>query len=101
MSPKKQKLPNQLRLGKVGKSQEAKSPDSGKKTSTIQTNLPEINWTPSKLTITIVLLLLPYLLAVIISFAVGNNLIAGVFIGLGFLVLGIYFLLRYIERSDF
>ena len=101
MSPKKTKLPNQLRLGKTGKSQEAKSPGNSGKVGNIQTNLPEINWTPNKLTITVVLLLLPYLLAVIISFAVGNYLIAGVFVGLGFLVVGIYFLLRYIERSDY
>ena len=101
MSQKKPNLPNQLRLGKTGKSQESKSLNSGGKSGNIQTNLPEINWTPNKLTITIVLLLLPYLIAVIISFAVGNYLIAGVFIGLGFLVVGIYFLLRYIERSDF
>ena len=98
---KNNNLPKQIRLGRNAKSKEAKAPKSWGKQGQINTNLPEINWTPNKLTITVIVLLLPYLLAVVVSFAVGNYLIAGVFVGLGFLVVGIYFLLRYIERSDF
>ena len=98
---KKNDLPKNLRLGKTGKSQESKAPDAWGKRGKIHTNIPEINWTPSKLTITVTLLLIPYFLAVILSISIKNYLIAGVFIGLGFLVVGIYFLLRYIERSDF
>ena len=97
---KNNNLPEQIRLGRNASSKEAKAPKSWGKQAKINTNLPEINWTPNKLTITVIVLLLPYLLAVAVSFASGNYLIAGVFIGLGFLVVGIYFLLRYIERSD-
>jgi len=100
MSKEKHNIPKQLRLGKTGKSQEAKLP-KGTSPGRINIDLPEINWTPSKLTITIALLCLPYFIAVVASFLVGNNLIGFLFIGLGFLVIGIYFLLRYIERSDF
>lgn len=98
--PKDKNLPQNLRLGKTSRHEEAKPPGKGSRGSQIITNLQDINWTPKKLTLTIVSLSLPFLLAVIVSFAVGNYLIASVFIGLGLLVLGMYWLLRYIERSD-
>lgn len=100
MPKEKQNLPKQIRLGRTAKSQQAKAPDSPKK-SGIMTDFQEINWTPSKLTITVILLCVPYLVVVIACFLAGNSFFGFVFIALGFLVIGIYLLLRYIERSDF
>ena len=101
MSPKKpqHKLPKHLKFGKTGKSQEAKT-HQGLSPGKVMTNLPEINWTPSKLTLTIIALCIPYLIAVVGSILVGNYLVASVFVGLAVLVVGMYLLLRYIERSD-
>jgi hypothetical protein len=99
MPKEKQNIPKQLRLGRTAKSQPAKAPGSPKK-SQIMTDFQEINWTPSKLTITVILLCVPYLVAVIACFLAGNSFFGFVFIALGFLVIGIYLLLRYIERSD-
>lgn len=101
MPPKKPKsdLPKHLKLGKTRQSQQAKISEGGSH-KRVMTNLPEVNWTPSKLTLTIIALCIPYLIAVIGSILVGNYLIAFVFIGLAVLVVGMYLLLRYIERSD-
>ena len=100
--PKKQPdVPKRLRLGKNKKSPDRKPPGTVGGGGGIRTNLPEIEWTPSKLTITIAVLIVPYLIAVIVSLYVRNYLIAGVFVGIGLLVIGLYFLLRYLERSDF
>ncbi len=100
MPQKKHNVPKHLRLGKTGGSQEAKIPNS-LSTGQVKTNLQDVNWTPTKLTLTIIALCIPYLIAVIASFVIGNYLIGLVFIALGLLVVGIYLLLRYIERSDF
>jgi hypothetical protein len=100
MPKEKQNLPKQIRLGRTAKSQQAKAPDSATNKQII-TDFQEINWTPSKLTITIVLLCVPYLVAVIACFLAGNSFFGFVFIGLGFLVIGIYLLLRYLERANF
>ena len=100
MPPKKYNVPKHLRLGKTGRSQEARTPN-GLSKGQVMTNLQEINWTPTKLTLTIIALCIPYLIAVIASFAVGNYIVGSIFIGLGVLVVLMYLLLRYIERSDF
>lgn len=94
------KLPRYIRLGKTGSSQEARTPNGLSKGS-IKTNLQDINWTPTKLTMTIIALSIPYVIAVISSFLAGNSMVGFIFIGLGGLVIGMYLLLRYIERSDF
>ncbi len=101
MTNKKQNLPKQLRLGKTRGSTKALAPSSAGRAGKININFQEINWTRRKLIITVALLSIPYLIAVIISFAVGNNLIGFVFLGIGALVVGMYLLLRYIERADF
>ena len=95
------KIPKHLYLGKTKKSPDRKPPESKKGGARVKTNLPEINWTPSRLTITIIILSIPYLIATIASIVVQNYLIAGVFIGIGLLVIGMYFLLRYLEKADF
>ncbi|MCC0178202.1 hypothetical protein I4641_14565 [Waterburya agarophytonicola K14] len=101
MPQEKPNVPKQLRLGRTRNSIERKPPEASGGSGSIRTNFQEINWTPSKLTITIILLCIPYIVAIIVSLAVKNYLIAGVFVGIGFLVVGMYFLLRYLERSDF
>ncbi|MEM8830083.1 MAG: hypothetical protein AAGE96_12100 [Cyanobacteria bacterium P01_G01_bin.19] len=101
MPKNKHNLPKHLRLGKTAKSQEAKTPKGTSNGGRIVTNLQEINWTRNKLTLTIIALSTPYLIATVGSFAVGNSLVGFIFIGLGVLVIGMYLLLRYIERSDF
>lgn len=100
MNQKNDHIPKQLKLGKTGQSQPAEVPKAAGGTGRVQTNLPQINWTPSKLTITVILLTIPYLIATLVAFGVGNNLIGFVFIGIGLMVVGMYFLLRYIERND-
>ena len=100
MSEKKHNVPKILRLGKTGSSQQAKIVNGISK-GKVKINLQDINWTPTKLTLTLMALCIPYLVAVIASFVIGNYLIGLVFIGLGLLVVGMYLLLRYIERSDF
>ncbi len=94
------KLPKYIRLGKTASSQEARTPN-GLSKGRVRTNLQDINWTPTKLTMTIIALSIPYLIAVIGSFLSGNSMVGLIFIGLGALVIGMYLLLRYIERSDF
>ena len=100
MPEKKHNIPKHLRLGKTGASQEAKIVNGVSK-GQVQTNLQDISWTPTKLTLTIIALCIPYLIAVIGAFAAGAYMFGFIFIGLGLLVVGIYLLLRYIERSDF
>ena len=99
MPPKKHNVPRHIRLGKTGRSQEARTP-TGLSKGRVMTNLQEINWTPTKLTLTIIALCIPYLIAVIASFAVGNYMIGFIFVGLGVLVVLMYLLLRSMERSD-
>ncbi|MDJ0593127.1 MAG: hypothetical protein QNJ72_24600 [Pleurocapsa sp. MO_226.B13] len=101
MPQKEPNLPKQLRLGKTGQSQPVKVPESKTGKGEIITDWQEINWTRRKLIITIASLSIPYLIAVVISFVIGNNLIGFVFIGIGVLTVGIYLLLRYVERADF
>ena len=101
MPQKEPNIPKKLRLGKTGKSQEAKTPTTSGGPGNIMTNLPDINWTRRKFTLTIAALCTPYLIAIAVAFGVGNYLIGFVFLGLGVLVIGFYLLLRYIERSDF
>ena len=100
MPDKKQNLPKHLRLGKTGGSTEAKPPSGTGAGGNINTKFQEIKWTPRKLTVTIALLSIPYLIAVAVCFAAGNMLIGLVFLGIGAFVVGIYLLLRYIERAD-
>ena len=100
MPDKKHNLPKQLRFGKNGSSSEAKPPTGSGAGGRINTKFQDIKWTPRKLTLTIVLLSIPYLIAVAVSFLVGNILIGCVFLGVGAFVVGIYLLLRYIERAD-
>lgn len=101
MPEQKHNLPKQLRFGQGKQSRDAKPPQGTGSGGRINTNFQDIKWTPRRLTITIALLSIPYLIAVAISFLIGNNLIAFVFLGLGALVVGIYLLLRYIERANF
>ena len=101
MPKKEPHIPKQFHFGKTGKSQEAKAPEHKGGPGNIMTNLPDINWTRRKFTLTIAALCTPYLIAVAVAFGVGNYLIGFVFLGLGVLVIGLYLLLRYIERSDF
>lgn len=102
MPRKKTNLPKQLRLGRNKKSCDAQPPkyDIDKGRYGIKTDVPDINWTFSRLTITIIVLCIPYLIAVILSFAVKNYLIAGVFVGIGLLVIGMYFLIRFLDKAD-
>ena len=101
MPEKEPNLPKQLRLGKTGQSQPVKVPESKTGQGEIITDWQEINWTRRKLIITIASLSIPYLIAVVISFVTGKNLIGFIFIGMGVFTIGIYLLLRYIERADF
>lgn len=100
MSEKKHNVPKSLRLGKTGSSQQAKIVN-GLAKGQVNTNLQDINWTPTKLTLTILALCIPFLIAMIGAFIVGNYLVGFVFVALALMVVGIYFLLRYIERSEF
>ena len=101
MPNNKHNIPKELRLGKGKASREAKPPGTMETPNNINTNFQEIKWTRSKLTITVVLLSIPYLIALIGSFVVGNILVGLIFLGIGAFTVGIYLLLRYIERADF
>lgn len=100
MPDQRHNLPKQLRFGQGKQSREAKPPEGTGAGGRINTSFQDIKWTPRKLTVTTALLSIPFLIAVIISFAVGNNLIGFVFLSLGAFVVGMYLLLRYIERAD-
>jgi len=100
MPNNKHNIPKEFRLGKGGQSKEAKPPVAAGGPGSIRTNLKEIKWTRSKLTITVTLLSLPYLIAVVGSFLAGNFLVGCIFLGIGVFVIIIYLLLRYIERAD-
>ena len=97
MPDKKPQLPKKLNLGKVGRSQEAKVP-TGLGGGKIETNWKDINWTPAKLVIVVAVLGIPFLIAIIISFMVGNNLIAGTLIGIAVFVGLMFLALRFIEQ---
>ena len=97
MPDKKPQLPKKLNLGGTRQSQEAKVP-TGLGGGKIETNWKDINWTPTKLGMVIVALGIPYLVAIVVCFAVGNNLIAGTLIGLGVLVGLMFLALRFIEQ---
>lgn len=101
MPNNKHNVPKEFRLGQGKQSREAKPPVAAGGAGNINTNLKEIKWTPSKLAITVAALSLPYLIAVIGSFLAGNYLVGFIFLGIGAFVIGIYLLLRYIERADF
>ncbi|MDJ0567679.1 MAG: hypothetical protein QNJ53_01415 [Pleurocapsa sp. MO_192.B19] len=97
MPDKKPQIPKKLIQGKTARSQEAKI-IAGGGGGRIDTNLKDINWTPTKLAIVIAVLGIPYLIAIIVSFMVGNNLIAGTLICLAIFVGLMFFALRFIER---
>ena len=97
MPDKKPKLPKKLNLGRIAKSQPAKVP-KGLGRGKIETNWKDINWTPTKLVIVIAVLGIPYLVAIIISFMVGNNLIGGTLVGLAIFVGLMFLALRFIEQ---
>lgn len=98
MPDKKPQIPKKLIQGKTARSQEAKIIGGGRGGGRIDTNLKDINWTPTKLAIVIAVLGIPYLIAIIVSFMVGNNLIAGTLICLAIFVGLMFFALRFIER---
>ncbi|WP_019507959.1 hypothetical protein [Pleurocapsa sp. PCC 7319] len=97
MPDKKPQLPKKLNLGRIARSQEAKAP-KGVEKGKIETNWKDINWTPTKLGMVIVALGIPYLVAIVVCFAVGNNLIAGTLIGIAVLVGLMFLALRFIEQ---
>lgn len=97
MPDKKPQLPKKLTLGGVRGSQEAKVPPPAGK-GRIETSWKDINWTPTKLVIVTGVLGIPYLVAIVVCFTVGNNLIAGTLIGLAILVGLMFLALRFIEQ---
>ena len=97
MADKKPQLPKKLNLGGSRQSRQAKEPTIGGG-GRIETNWKDINWTPTKLVIVIAVLGIPYLIAIIISFMVGNNLIAGTLVCLAIFVGLMFLALRFIEQ---
>lgn len=67
----------------------------------IQTNWKDIHWTPAKLGVVATVLLAPLTFAIVISFHVGNSLIAIILIGLGLFVGLMYLALRFVENNEF
>lgn len=98
MPKKKRQLPQKLNLGRIARSQEANAPGKLVRGGRIETNWKDINWTPTKLVMVIAVLGIPYLIAIIISFMVGNNLIGGTLVGLAILVGLMFLALRFIEQ---
>ena len=97
MPDKKPQLPKKLNLGGTRQSQEAKEPIIGGG-GRIETNWKDIDWTPTKLGIVLAALGIPYSIAIVVCFAVGNNLIAGTLIGLAVFIGLMFLALRFIEQ---
>ena len=94
-------LPKRLVKGKIDKSQEAKAPNISGAGGRIDTSLRDINWTPAKMRIAMVVLIAPVVSASTIAFNAGNILVGLILIGLIIFVGAMYLALRYIDRSEF
>ena len=99
MANKDPKLPNRLVTGGEKRSQEAKAPTLGG-SGRINTNV-NIRWTPRKATIAATILGVPFLLATVLSFKVGNILVGIILVGVAVFVGLMYLALRYIEENEF
>ncbi|MEL7406465.1 MAG: hypothetical protein AAFN00_05815 [Cyanobacteria bacterium J06558_2] len=100
MHNKRHNLPKKIFHGKTAKSQPAKIENSGSG-GKIATNLPEIRWTPTKLSLASAIILAPISFGIVICFKAGNILIGLILIGLILFMGLIYLALRYIENNEF
>lgn len=66
----------------------------------IHTNWKDINWTPPKLIFASVVLGIPYLTAILVTFTSKMMPITAILIGLGLMVLLLVLLLRWLEQAE-
>ncbi|MEM8673043.1 MAG: hypothetical protein AAGF83_04120 [Cyanobacteria bacterium P01_G01_bin.67] len=100
MKGKKHNLPKRLVKGGSKKSHSAKLPEMVKG-GKIATNLKDINWTPTKLSVVSFAILAPISFTIVLCFKAGNIMVGSVLIGLIVFMGLILLALRYIEQNEF
>ncbi|MEM7761391.1 MAG: hypothetical protein AAF298_25160 [Cyanobacteria bacterium P01_A01_bin.40] len=101
MKGEKHNLPKRLVTGGARKSFPAEISNLGKKGGKIRTNIKEIHWTPTKLSVVSFAILAPISFTIVLCFKAGNVMVGSVLLGLIIFMGLIYLALRYIEQNEF